>query len=90
VTPYKLDVLQLTELVQGTVLCPDCLTEIVLRLDRVVPPVPAACPSCGKRFDENIGKIIGNLREAFLLTKHTPFHVKFHITESTEKKPANQ
>jgi hypothetical protein len=43
------------------------------------------CPSCQKKFDENIDRLLAGLREAHVYAQHTLFKVEFHIKESTEK-----
>lgn len=78
-TPYRVDVIQLREIIEATVACHNCGTQITIRLDRLDHSVPRACPACMLGFDENLGKILTNFRESFLLAGHTKFRVEFQI-----------
>jgi len=83
-TPYRLDVLQLGEIKECTVTYPDCQTKISLRLDRMAP-VARACPSCSKKFDQDLDGALSGLREAYAYAQHTPFKIEFYILGSSEK-----
>lgn len=85
---HTLSVFQFDEIKNCTIVCPDhdCKTKVTVRIDSTVSSVPTACPACGKRFDDNVKKIIGNLREVyFLATKHTDFKIELLITELSDK-----
>ena len=58
--PYRLDVLELGEIKECTVSCPNCQTKISLRLDRMAP-IARACPSCNKKFDQDLDGALSGL-----------------------------
>ncbi len=84
-TPYRLEVIQLNELREGTISCPDCKTQITIKLDQQAP-VPRACPSCTKKFDGHLDTILASLREAHHSAERTDFRVEFHIRQEIERK----
>jgi hypothetical protein len=84
VTPYKLDVVRLDEITECTIVCPDCQTQVTVRVDQRAP-TPRICPSCQKKFDENMDRVLYGLRQAYEYSQHTPFKVEFHLKQSTEK-----
>ena len=83
-TPYRLDVLQLGEIKECTVMCPACQTKISLRLDRMAP-IARACPSCSKKFDKDLDGALSGLREAYAYAQQTPFKIEFYILGLSEK-----
>jgi hypothetical protein len=83
-TPYRMDVLQLGEIKECTVMCPDCQTKISLRLDRMAP-IARACPSSNKKFDQDLDGALSSLREAYAYAHQTPFKIEFHILGASEK-----
>jgi hypothetical protein len=84
-TPYKLEVLQLLEIKECTISCPDCQTQITVRLDRPAP-IPNLCPSCQKKLDADLSSVLLNLREAHISAKATSFGIEFQIREEMREK----
>jgi protein-arginine kinase activator protein McsA len=84
VAPYRLDVVQLDEIRECTVSCPNCQTKISLRLDRMTP-IARACPSCNKKFDQDLDGALSGLREAYAYAQQTVFKIEFYILGSSEK-----
>ena len=82
--PYRLDVLELGEIKECTVSCPNCQTKISLRLDRMAP-IARACPSCNKKFDQDLDGALSGLREAYAYAQQTLFKIEFYILGSSEK-----
>ena len=87
-TPYNLIALELGELNECTILCPDCKTQVTIQLAAHVRgnfegkiASPQTCPGCPRKFDENLIRVLGSLREARVYSQHTPFKVEFHIKE---------
>jgi len=83
-TPYRLDVLQLGEIKECTIMCLDCQTKISLRLDRMAP-VARACPSCNRKFDNDLEGALSALREAYAFAQQTLFRIEFYILGANEK-----
>ena len=84
-TPYRMNVIQLSEIVEASVVCPTCTTQMTIRLDRLDHAVPRNCPTCLQAFDEVLNKTLTNLRESCLLSGRTKFRVEFHIKDSEKQ-----
>ena len=72
---YRVTVAERQDLIATTIICPDCDTELTLRIDTASPP--NSCASCGHHFDASTTNAILAL---------VRFHKEAQAAETISKK----
>lgn len=75
-TPYKVSIAKRNELAEVTILCDECSTKVVARVED--GRLPVSCPGCGKQYGDSVKNALAALGR---------FHREAKAAESCSGKP---